>query len=108
MRFLEEKIVEEIIWSYGSPSGGRAHAGAKPVNIHDYILHYAKIIQIENKINFIYRILKNTLRTEFKYVDKDGRRYQRVCEGVMKRKCYLGKQYLDESKGLVLQQFGMI
>ena len=37
--FGEENFVEELIWAYGSPSGGRAST-PKPVNIHDYILHY--------------------------------------------------------------------
>ncbi len=39
--FEEKNFVEEIIWAYGSPSGGRATT-PKPVNIHDYILHYSK------------------------------------------------------------------
>ena len=39
--FGNDNFVEEIIWSYGSPSGGRAST-PKPVNIHDYILHYCK------------------------------------------------------------------
>ena len=40
--FGKDNFVEEIIWAYGSPSGGRA-ASAKMVKIHEYILHLSLI-----------------------------------------------------------------
>ena len=53
--FGKDNLVSEIIWSYGSPSGGRA-AGTKLVKIHEYILHFAKNYsnRIENKIHLPY------------------------------------------------------
>ena len=58
--FGKSNFVEEIIWAYGSPSGGRA-GGTKLVKIHEYILHYSKNYteRISNK--YIYHIQKNIL-----------------------------------------------
>lgn len=100
--FDRENFVEEIIWSYGSPSGGRA-AGAKPVNIHDYILHYAKNYsnRKQNKLYIPYS--EKYIEDWFKYTEKDGRRYQRRMRGRdAEGKVIWEKQYLDESKGLPL------
>ena len=51
--FGKNNFVSEIIWNYGSPSGGRA-SGTKIVKTHEYILHYSKNYKsrIENKIHF--------------------------------------------------------
>lgn len=100
--FDRENFVEEIIWSYGSPSGGRA-AGAKPVNIHDYILHYAKNYsnRKQNKLYIPYS--EKYIEDWFKYTEKDGRRYQRRMRGRDTDGSVIWeKQYLDESKGLPL------
>lgn len=100
--FDESNFVEELIWSYGSPSGGRA-AGAKPVNIHDYILHYTKNYQRrkQNKIYIPYS--EKYIEDWFKYADSDGRRYQRRMRGYdADGKAQWEKQYLDESKGIPL------
>ncbi|MDO8592983.1 MAG: site-specific DNA-methyltransferase [bacterium] len=100
--FGRENFVEEIIWAYGSPSGGRA-AGAKPVNIHDYILHYSKNYQ-HRKQNKIYTPYPEKYISDwFKFTDKDGRVYRKR----MRDKDENGKniwetQYLDESKGMPL------
>lgn len=68
--FGRSNFVEEIIWSYGSPSGGRA-ASAKPVNIHDYILHYAKDYS-KRKQNKIYTpYSEKYIKDWFKFTDKD-------------------------------------
>ena len=100
--FGRSNFVEEIVWAYGSPSGGRA-GGAKPVNIHDYLLHYAKNYS-ERKQNKLYTpYSKQYITAWFKYTDKDGRRYQRRMRGRdEKGKVIWEKQYLDESKGLPL------
>ena len=100
--FGRENFVEEIIWAYGSPSGGRA-AGAKPVNIHDYILHYAKSYskRKQNKVYIPYS--EKYIEDWFKYADSDTRRYQRRMRGRdADGKVIWEKQYLDESKGLPL------
>lgn len=100
--FGRDNFVEEIIWSYGSPSGGRA-AGAKPVNIHDYILHYCKSYTKRKEFEVYTQYSDKYIRDWFKYEDPDGRRYRRR----MRNRDEQGnveweKQYLDESKGLPL------
>lgn len=100
--FNRENFVEEIIWAYGSPSGGRA-AGAKPVNIHDTILHYSKNYskRKQNKIFIPYS--EKYIKDWFKYDDGDGRLYQRRMRGKDEDgDSKWVKQYLDESKGVPL------
>ena len=100
--FLQENFVEEIIWAYGSPSGGRA-AGAKPVNIHDTILHYAKNYsnRKQNKVFIPYS--DKYIKDWFKYDDGDGRKYQTRMRGRDENgNSIWTKQYLDESKGVPL------
>lgn len=100
--FGRENFIEEITWAYGSASGGRA-AGAKPVNIHDYILHYAREYSSrkQNKIHTPYT--DKYVADWFKYTDKDGRRYQKRMRGRNEKgEVVWEKQYLDESKGVPL------
>lgn len=100
--FNRENFVEEIIWAYGSPSGGRA-AGAKPVNIHDTILHYSKNYsnRKQNKVYIPYS--EKYIKDWFKYDDGDGRKYQRRMRGKDENgESIWVKQYLDESKGVPL------
>lgn len=100
--FGEDNFIEEIIWAYGSPSGGRA-ATPKPVNIHDYILHYAKSYS-EHKQNRVYvPYSEKYIKDWFKYIDDDGRKYQRRQRGKDENGNPIWtKQYLDESKGVPL------
>lgn len=100
--FGEDNFVEEIIWAYGSPSGGRA-ATPKPVNIHDYILHYAKSYS-ERKQNRVYvPYSEKYIKDWFKYIDDDGRKYRRRQRGKDENGNPIwAKQYLDESKGVPL------
>lgn len=100
--FGEDNFIEEIIWAYGSPSGGRA-ATPKPVNIHDYILHYAKSYS-ERKQNRVYvPYSEKYIKDWFKYIDDDGRKYQRRQRGKDENGNPIWtKQYLDESKGVPL------
>lgn len=100
--FGEDNFIEEIIWAYGSPSGGRA-ATPKPVNIHDYILHYAKSYS-ERKQNRVYvPYSEKYIKDWFKYIDDDGRKYQRRQRGKDENENPIWtKQYLDESKGVPL------
>ena len=100
--FDEKNFVEEIIWAYGSPSGGRA-ATPKPVNIHDYILHYARNYQ-QRKQNRVYTPYSEKYISDwFKYTDEDGRVYQRRQRGKDEDGNPIWvKQYLDESNGIPL------
>lgn len=100
--FGEENFVEELIWAYGSPSGGRAST-PKPVNIHDYILHYSKAYS-QRKQNRVYvPYSEKYINNWFKYKDEDGRIYQRRQRGKDENGNVIwSKQYLDESKGVPL------
>ncbi len=95
--FGRTNFVEEIIWSYGSASGGRA-AGAKPVNIHDYILHYAKDYGSRRQYKLHTEYSEKYINDWFKWTDKDGRRYRKR----MRENGEWEIQYLDESKGIPL------
>lgn len=100
--FGSDNFVEEIIWSYGSPSGGRA-ATPKPVNIHDYILHYSKNYSSRKQLRVYTPYTQKYIDDWFKYTDEDGRRYQRRQRGKDESDNALWeKQYLDESKGVPL------
>ena len=94
--FGVDNFVTEIIWNYGTASGGRA-SGTRTVKTHEYILHYAKNNKnrIENKTYLPYS--EKYLNDWFKYKDDDGRKYQKRYRGKT-----FEKQYLDESKGVPL------
>ncbi|PIR98070.1 MAG: site-specific DNA-methyltransferase [Candidatus Colwellbacteria bacterium CG10_big_fil_rev_8_21_14_0_10_42_22] len=97
--FGKENLVSEIIWAYGSPSGGRA-AGTKLVKIHEYILHFAKNYnnRIENKTYLPYK--EEYIKDWFKWTDADGRVYRKRIRGKdADGKPVYEKQYLDESAG---------
>ncbi|AYZ11286.1 site-specific DNA-methyltransferase [Chryseobacterium arthrosphaerae] len=100
--FGKENFVEEIIWAYGSPSGGRA-AGAKPVNIHDTILHYSKSYSDRKQNKIFIPYTEKYIKDWFKYDDGDGRLYQKRMRGKDENgNSTWVKQYLDESKGIPL------
>lgn len=100
--FGEENFVEEIIWAYGSPSGGRA-ATPKPVNIHDYILHYSKNYSSRKQNRVYVPYSEKYIKDWFKYADEDGRVYRRRQRGKDENGNAIWiKQYLDESKGVPL------
>lgn len=100
--FEKENFVEEIIWAYGSPSGGRA-ATPKPVNIHDYILHYSRNYS-QRKQNRVYvPYSEKYIKDWFKFTDEDGRVYRRRMRGTDSNgEAIWVRQYLDESKGVPL------
>jgi DNA modification methylase len=78
--FGKDNMVSEIIWSYGTPSGGRA-SGTKLVKIHEYILHFAKNYnkRIENKIYLPYA--EKYVKDWFKWTDENGRVYRQRIRG---------------------------
>ena len=92
-----ENLVSEIIWAYGSASGGRA-AGSKPVKSHDTLLCYAKSYgkHVYNRQYTEYS--EKYVRERFVHLDEDGRRYRtRKRQGGR-----ITRQYLDESPGVPL------
>lgn len=98
--FGKDNFVQEVIWAYGSPSGGRA-AGPKMVKIHEYILHYAK--NYENR--FMKKIYlpydQKYIDDWFKYSDDAGRPYRIRLRGKDDDgETIVDRQYLDESKGM--------
>lgn len=95
--FGKNNFNTEVIWSYGTPSGGRA-AGNKIVKAHEYQLWYAKSYgeQTYNKEYLPYS--EKYLTDRFTEVDEGGRRY-RTRE---REKGHFERQYLDESKGVPL------
>ena len=98
--FGKENFVDEIIWSYGSPSGGRA-AGAKLVKMHESIFHYAKnySTRTENKVFLPYS--EKYIKDWFRFKDEDGRVYRQRMRGKDDDGNIIWeRQYLDESKGV--------
>jgi adenine-specific DNA-methyltransferase len=98
--FGKDNFVQEVIWAYGSPSGGRA-AGPKMVKIHEYVAHYARSYDSRYTKKVYLPYDQKYLDDWFKYTDEDGRRYRIRLRG----KDDIGanvveRQYLDKSKGL--------
>ena len=94
--FGKKNFVNEIIWNYGTPSGGRT-GGKKPVKVHDCILVYAK-----NYGKHLYNIQhtpysEKYVRDWFRHTDEEGREFQ-----TRSRKGTIVRQYLDESPGMPL------
>jgi DNA modification methylase len=96
--FEERNFQNEIIWSYGTSSGGRV-SGKKLVKGHDMILSYAKEY---GKHTYNIQFLpydKKYVRDWFRYTDENGRKYQKRWRKNKNGKSYVERQYLDESKG---------
>jgi adenine-specific DNA-methyltransferase len=97
--FGRENEIDEIIWSYGTPSGCRAAAN-KIIKAHEYVVAYAKSYGAHtyNKVFLPYS--QKYIADWFKWQDADGRRYQQRMRGRdSKGESVWEKQYLDESKG---------
>ena len=95
--FGAKNFVTEIVWNYGTPSGGRA-SGKKPVKTHDTLFVFAKRYgkHIYHRQHTPYS--EKYINDWFRHVDEDGRRYQtrsRKGKGIV-------RQYLDRSLGLPL------
>ena len=94
--FGHRNFVDEVVWNYGTPSGGRA-AGKKPVKVHDTLLVYAKSYG-EHVYNRQYTPYSEKYQSDwFRHVDDDGRKFQ-----TRSRSGQIVKQYLDESPGVPL------
>ncbi len=97
--FGEENSLGEVVWSYGSPSGGRV-SGSKLVKAHDLVLVFAKSYG-QHKYEIAYLPYSDKYVNDwFKYTDERGRyrRRQRIDKQTAER--YWEKQYLHESKGV--------
>ena len=105
LRFLLDEVfgvqnfVNEIIWCYGSPSGGRAK-GNKFIKNHETILQYARSYtqRLENKIYLPYS--DKYIDSWFKYEDERGKYQKRMRGRSAQNEALWEKQYLSESKGL--------
>ena len=91
-----DNFIDEIIWNYGTPSGGRV-AGRKPVKTHDMLLAYAKNFGRHTYNRQFTPYSERYVTRWFRHTDEDGRKYMtRSRNGVITR------QYLDESPGIPL------
>ena len=98
--FGEQNSLGEIIWSYGSPSGGRV-SGSKLVKAHDIIYCFAKRYG-NHKYEIAYLPYSEKYISDwFKYTDANRRRYRRRQRRSKDTgETYWERQYLDESKGV--------
>lgn len=94
--FGPDNIIAEVIWRYGTPSGGRA-GGKKPVNCHDTIFAYSKKYGAHTYNRQFTPYSDNYVNNWFRHTDEDGRKYQ-----TRPRKGKVVRQYLDESLGVPL------
>ncbi len=98
--FGESCSLGEIVWAYGSPSGGRV-SGSKLVKSHEFIYIYAKSYgQHKYKIAYL-PYSEKYVKDWFKYEDDKGRKYRkRQRKDPVTGETYWERQYLDESKGV--------
>ena len=92
--FGADNLVNEIVWNYGTPSGGRV-SGQRLVKAHDTLYVYA-LRYSRHVFNRQYNPYDDEyVASWFRHTDEDGRRYQtRSRDGTVIR------QYLDESPGV--------
>ena len=94
--FGGENLISEIIWNYGTPSGGRA-SGRRPVKAHDTLLVYAYKYS-DHTFNYLYTDYTDQYKeTWFRHVDDDGERYRTRTRGGE-----VLRQYLKDSPGMPL------
>jgi adenine-specific DNA-methyltransferase len=97
--FGEQNSLGEVVWAYGSPSGGRA-AGRKLVKAHDFILVFAKTYG-EHQFHPVWLpYSERYLADWFKFQEPDGRRYRKRWRRAKDGTSYFEKQYLEDSKGV--------
>ena len=94
--FGEKNFINEIIWNYGTPSGGRS-AGKKPVKSYENLLVYTNCYgkHLYNKLYTPYN--EKYINDWFRNEDKEGRKYR-----TRSRKGKIIRQYLDKSPGVPL------
>ena len=95
--FGHGNLISEIVWAYGTASGGRA-AGSKPVKSHDTLFCYAKSYGAHTYNKQFTEYSEKYISERFVHFDADGRQYQtRKRPGNR-----ITRQYLDESPGVPL------
>ena len=97
--FGEDNSLGEVIWAYGSPSGGRV-SGSKLVKAHDIIFIFAKNYGLHKYQTFYLPYSEKYIKDWFKHSDEKGRyqKRQRIDKTTGAR--YWEKQYLEDSKGV--------
>ena len=98
--FGEHNSLGEIVWAYGSPSGGRV-SGSKLVKSHDIIYVVAKNYG-NHKYNQVFLpYSEKYVKDWFRHVDEAGRLYRkRQRRNRDTGEIYWERQYLDRSKGV--------
>ena len=94
--FGTDNFIDEIIWNYGTPSGGRA-SGKKPVKTHENLLVYARNYGKHTYNKQFTPYSERYVSNWFRHTDDDGRKYQ-----TRSRNGKIVRQYLDESPGVPL------
>ena len=94
--FGRKNFVNEIIWDYGTPCGGRA-SGKKPAKVHETLLVYAWKYGDHLYVPQFTPYKEKYIRDWFRHKDEDGRAYR-----TRSHKGKIVRQYLDESKGMPL------
>jgi len=97
--FGADNSLGEIVWAYGSPSGGRT-AGKKLVKAHDFILVFAKSYGRHKFHQVFLPYSERYLADWFKFKEPDGRRFRKRYRRADDGSSFYEKQYLDESKGV--------
>jgi adenine-specific DNA-methyltransferase len=97
--FGAENSLGEIVWSYGSASGGRAR-GRKLVKAHDLIFVFARRYGRHRFRPVYLPYSEKYVRDWFKYADEDGRRFRKRWRRDAEGRSYVEKQYLDQSRGV--------
>ena len=94
--FGPKNLISEVIWGYGTPSGGRA-SGKRPVKGHDTIFAYARNYGTHtfNRLHLPYN--PDYVTQWFRHTDDAGRQYRTRTRGGQ-----VVRQYLDESPGVPL------
>ncbi len=92
--FGYENFVDQIIWNYGTPSGGRS-SGKKPVKAHDILLAYTSDYGNHTYNKQFTPYNEKYVRDWFRHIDEDGRKYQ-----TRSRNGKIVRQYLDQSPGV--------
>ena len=94
--FGQQNFINEIVWNYGTPSGGRA-SGKKPAKVHDCLITYAATYGRHLYCPQFTPYSEKYVSDWFRHTDDAGRKYQ-----TRSRKGQVIRQYLDESPGMPL------
>ena len=94
--FGGKNFISQIVWNYGTPSGGRA-SGKKPVKSHELLLAYASRYGKHTYNRQYTPYSKKYVDNWFRHTDEQGRNYR-----TRSRNGQIVRQYLDESPGVPL------